>query len=573
MGDIMLKLHSEQTGKRLFISMLIIVFSLFFISIPLLVSHYQSYQKSNKALIEMQGLGAVADLVNRISRERGPANMAMSSQPDEVEKNVKALRQYREGVDRQIETTFTILKQAGFEDFSKRFRSQIEEQLLDARREVDAYILTPYEQRNVKQLDHAIFNMFLAWDRGYDLLKNFVMLSQRSESILSEYYTLVLILAELRDQAGRVASTVMADVTFSTPLSSENIAHSLQAQRQVLYLWDLVNIIQPEQDKTVEFDYVYQQVKSEFIDLGIPVVIQLIRESEQGIPYHLKGTELTTEISKRFSTVVNFQNYLLDRSMAAAKNERNIAKKSLIINSFITFISLFSAFFTMIYAQRKVFAPLIEARDMIVELSYAHTNSGCGLVQKEHRRVSTLYDALEKLQVMLKQRDAFEFELKSIANTDQLTGVSNRLALDDYLKATKSSAHHFHDICLIIVDIDNFKHVNDQYGHIFGDQVIVSVARCLQENVRSSDLIVRFGGDEFLVILHQIDLEHSMQSAEKIREAVSNLNLKVPDSDHEISVSVSIGVAVGADSWMELLAQADRSLFKAKASGKNAVER
>lgn len=568
----MFKLHSEQTGKRLFISMLIIVFSLFFISIPLLVSHYQSYQKSNKALIEMQGLGAVADLVNRISRERGPANMAMSSQPDELQKNLKALKQYREGVDRQIETTFTILDQAGFEDLSKNFKSQIVEQLLNARSEVDIYILTPYEKRNVKQLDHAIFNMFLAWDHGYDLLKNFVMLSQRSESILSEYYTLVLILAELRDQAGRVASTVIADVTFSTPLSSENIAHSLQAQRQVLYLWDLVNIIQPEQDKTPEFDYVYQKVKSEFIDLGIPVVKQLIRESERGTPYHLKGTELTTEISKRFSTVVEFQNYLLDRSMVAATNERNIAKKSLIINSFITLISLFAALFTMIYAQRKVFAPLIEARDMIVELSYAHTNSGRGLVQKEHRRVSTLYDALEKLQVMLKQRDAFEFELKSIANTDQLTGVSNRLALDDYLKKTKSSPHYFEDICLIIVDIDNFKHVNDQHGHIFGDQVIVSVAQCLKANVRSSDLIVRFGGDEFLVVLHQIDLEHSMQSAEKIREAVSNLSLKVPDSDHEISVSVSIGVAVGAESWMELLGQADRSLFKAKASGKNAVE-
>ena len=125
---------------------------------------------------------------------------------------------------------------------------------------------------------------------------------------------------------------------------------------------------------------------------------------------------------------------------------------------------------------------------------------------------------------------------------------------------------------MIIVDIDNFKQVNDRYGHIFGDQVIVSVAQCLKNNVRGSDLIVRFGGDEFLIVLHQMNMEQTLRSAEKIRDAVSKLDLSVPDSDLKISVSVSIGVAVGADNWLELLAQADRSLFKAKARGKNIVE-
>lgn len=390
---------------------------------------------------------------------------------------------------------------------------------------------------------------------------------------MADYYTLVLILVEMRDQAGRVASNVMAHVTFGLPLPSENIARSQDAQRQVLYLWGLVNTIQPQQDKSEDFNYLNQKVKTEFIDTGIPIVMRLINESEQKKPYYLKGTELTTEISEKLTTVIKFQKYLLDRSILAATIEKNNSRKSLIVNSLIALISLFAALFTLIYAQRKVFAPLIQARDMIVELSYAHTNSGHGLVQQEHRRVSSLSDALDKLQLMLKQRDAFEFELKSIANTDQLTGVFNRLALDDYLKKTKNSELDFNDICLIIVDIDNFKHVNDQHGHIFGDEVIVSVAKCLKANVSDSDLIIRFGGDEFLVILHKTDLENSMQSAENIRQAVAELNINVPNSDQNITVSVSIGVAVGAESWIDLLNQADKSLFKAKARGKNAVER
>ncbi|WP_338561089.1 GGDEF domain-containing protein [Acinetobacter sp. KS-LM10] len=569
----MLRLHTEQTGKRLFASMLIIVFSLLCITIPLLVSHYHHYQKANFALIEMKGLGAVADLANLISRERGPTNLAMSSSKNELQKNVAALKEHRKRVDQHIDITFKALNEAGFNALAQNFKGEIKAQLALARNDVDRYLETPCSQLDVKQFDLAIFKMFQAWDTSYDLLKNVVMQSLNKESALADYYTLVLILVEMRDQAGRVASNVMAHVTFGLPLPSENIARSQDAQRQVLYLWGLVNTIQPQQDKSEDFNYLNQKVKTEFIDTGIPIVMRLINESEQKKPYYLKGTELTTEISEKLTTVIKFQKYLLDRSILAATIEKNNSRKSLIVNSLIALISLFAALFTLIYAQRKVFAPLIQARDMIVELSYAHTNSGHGLVQQEHRRVSSLSDALDKLQLMLKQRDAFEFELKSIANTDQLTGVFNRLALDDYLKKTKNSELDFNDICLIIVDIDNFKHVNDQHGHIFGDEVIVSVAKCLKANVSDSDLIIRFGGDEFLVILHKTDLENSMQSAENIRQAVAELNINVPNSDQNITVSVSIGVAVGAESWIDLLNQADKSLFKAKARGKNAVER
>ncbi|MBC6818237.1 GGDEF domain-containing protein, partial [Acinetobacter baumannii] len=85
----------------------------------------------------------------------------------------------------------------------------------------------------------------------------------------------------------------------------------------------------------------------------------------------------------------------------------------------------------------------------------------------------------------LKQRDAFEFQLKNIANTDPLTGVSNRLALSEYLKIVESYPQKFSQTCLMIIDIDRFKHVNDQYGHIVGDQVIRRIADQLKANVRA----------------------------------------------------------------------------------------
>lgn len=566
------KLHSEQISKRLFISVLIIVLSLLCLSVPLILNQYQNYIKAKRALIDIESLKAVADLANRISRERGPANMAMSSTPEQIEQSLKDLAEYRKGVDQQLEDTFQILAQAGFSTLNHQPKQDLITQLQLGRHYVDHYIQTPFQNRNAEQLDAAIVQMYGAWDKSCDILKKMVTQSVSKDSKVADSYTLILILADLRDQAGRLASNVMAHVTFGQPLPSDNIARALQTEKQVKYLWDLIYTIQPEQDKTEAFNQGHQLVKQQFIDRGIPIVLELIQESENQRPYSLKGTELTIAISDKFLTVIDFQKYLLDYSVEKAKAEKQSAQRLFTLMTLLSLISLFAALFIMFYAQRRIFAPLIEARDLIVELSFSHTRDGGKEIEHEHHPSYSLYDALHKLQYMLKQRDAFEFELKSIANTDNLTGVLNRVALDDYLRHAGAQPQHFQQLCLIIVDIDNFKQVNDQYGHIFGDQVIVSVAKCLKENVRSTDLIIRFGGDEFLILLSEIEVEQTMQSAEKIRQAVADLNLLVPDTGRAITVSVSIGLAVGAENWMELLAQADRSLFKAKARGKNTVE-
>ena len=551
--------------------MLIIVLSLLCISIPLIVSSYKEYVKAQHALIEIQSLGAVADLANKISRERGPSNKAMSSSPKELQKNLQDLKEYREQVDQQIASTFQTLKQAGFTGLTRELKSDLVQSLSLGRQSIDQYIQTPFKERQSKQLDDAILKMFQAWDSSHELLKNVVMQSQNKDSSVANYYTQILILADLRDQAGRVASNVMAYLSFAEPQPSDNIARSLQTQKQVRYLWDLVNTIQPEQDKTPEFIQLHQQVKTEFIDQGLPIVMRLIDESRHHQPYYLTGTQLTDAVSNKFLTVINLQKYLLESSVQVAKAEQNIAQQKFLVTLLVSIISLMAALFTMIYAQRKVFAPLIQARNMIVELSYANARDHTDIAVRKSQETYSLYDAMQKLQNMLKQRDAFEFQLKNIANTDKLTGVSNRLFLDEYLKTVEYLPQHFDYLSLIIIDIDNFKRVNDQYGHIFGDSVIVSVAESLKENVRSTDLIIRFGGDEFLVVIDQIGFEQALISAEKIRESISALDFQLPESDQKLTVSVSIGVAVGAENWIALLEKADKSLFKAKAQGKNVV--
>lgn len=565
----MYKLRSEHISQRLFLSMIIIIFSLLFLSVPLIVSSYQSYQKADRALTEISALRAVADLANKVSRERAPANKVMSSTADELAANLQELHAYRKEVDIQIDQTIQILNAAGFSAQVRGLSSNLKVTLQRGRHAVDAYAALPRSERTSKQLDDAIKQMFTAWDSCHEILKNVLVHAEAKSTSVSEYYTLILILADLRDQAGRIASNIMASITFVEKIPEDNLARSLQTQHQVKYLWALVNTIQPEQGKTPEYLALHQQVKTQFLDKGIPIVAGLINESLHHQRYSLTGTQLTEAIVDKFVTVVNLQTYILDYSVSVAQNEKNQAQQQFIITLLVAIICLVTACFTMIYARNGVFKPLLKAKNAILRLAQHKVadhddNSSADPV--------TLLDAIKKLKRVLQQRDALEFQLRNVANTDTLTGVSNRLALDEYIKYVEKKPGKFTQTGLIIFDIDDFKQVNDTFGHIVGDEVIRLAAEKLQFCVRTSDLIVRYGGDEFLVLIEQADFQEAWVVANKILKEIGSSELYIAEINQNIQISVSAGVAVGAASWMALLEKADKSLFQAKENGKNKVE-
>ena len=105
-----------------------------------------------------------------------------------------------------------------------------------------------------------------------------------------------------------------------------------------------------------------------------------------------------------------------------------------------------------------------------------------------------------------------------------------------------------------------------------GDQVIQLVAEVLKTTVRSSDLIVRYGGDEFLVLIENVQYDDAFKIAEKIRTHIASKSIALADLGQSIQISLSIGVAVGALSWLDLFQKADQALLRAKAKGKNVVE-
>ncbi|KYQ85183.1 diguanylate cyclase [Acinetobacter sp. NRRL B-65365] len=564
------KLRSEQISRRLFLCMLVIIFSISYLSIPLIINSYQEYIRTNQTLTEIISLRSLVKTANKISKERAPSNKVMSSQPQDLAENRQELLEYRKLVDMQIDRTIEVLKHNGFEMIAEDLDTDLKTKLAQARTVVDAYADTPKHQRTSVQFDRAILSMFDVWDESREFLKWLMVQSNSKNSKMSNYFTSILILTDMRDQAGRVASNIMAPVTFDEKISDENRARSLQTQHQAIYLWGLIDTIQPEQSKSPEYVRLYLRVKTEFLDKGLPIISQLLDESKNNEAYFISGTELTDQMVGKFTTVMDLQNYILNDSIEVAEDQNRRAKLQFIFTLCISSLSLLIAIFTMIYAKRRVFGPLINARNMILRLS--GTSDELSHMTKNKEEFFSLFEAIDKLKGMLKQRDTMELQLKQIANSDVLTGVANRLALEEYIAALEAKPEGLSQTCVIAIDIDNFKFVNDQYGHIVGDQVITMIADQLKRNVRASDLIVRYGGDEFLIVLENIQIDAAKAIAESIRLGVIQENIMIPSLAKEIQVSVSIGIAIGANSWLALLEKADQSLLKAKAKGKNVVE-
>jgi diguanylate cyclase (GGDEF)-like protein len=160
------------------------------------------------------------------------------------------------------------------------------------------------------------------------------------------------------------------------------------------------------------------------------------------------------------------------------------------------------------------------------------------------------------------------------AGTDALTGLGNRHTMEAAFPAEiERPARNGRCLSLMMLDLDNFKRLNDVFGHITGDRVLVSIASLLIRQSRPSDILIRFGGDEFAVLLPNVGSAQAMVIAERIREAIAGYDLSSEGDDSPLSVSVSIGIAELAEGQLldGLLRTADEAMYRAKRLGRNTV--
>lgn len=189
-------------------------------------------------------------------------------------------------------------------------------------------------------------------------------------------------------------------------------------------------------------------------------------------------------------------------------------------------------------------------------------------LEKNRVELSQMLDHLRQSSDEIRRQNR---ELEQLATRDPLTGCHNRRSFFERFNTLwKSAQRHDHQLSCIMVDIDHFKRVNDTFRHVVGDQVLQRVGQILNREARESDIVCRYGGEEFAILLPYTGLAEASETAERLRQSIENARFP------QLSITASLGVSamsLGAKIPQELLDQADRCLYVAKRNGRNQVVR
>ncbi|WP_447553895.1 diguanylate cyclase [Vreelandella sp. EE22] len=203
-----------------------------------------------------------------------------------------------------------------------------------------------------------------------------------------------------------------------------------------------------------------------------------------------------------------------------------------------------------------------ELRTIIAEAARVEGDDG------KARKVTFIIDITERKRLEERLREANE-RLDHLASHDSLTGLLNRRAGLQYLdEELKRCRRYGGELSIVMFDLDNFKTVNDTYGHATGDAVLTEVTRAVASALRDTDMQVRLGGEEFLIIMPETSDAEAKTAAERLRTLVESQ----PFTEHQLSVTLSAGVAsTPISSGEELLERGDQAMYQAKERGRNRV--
>ncbi|WP_028024362.1 GGDEF domain-containing protein [Enterovibrio calviensis] len=195
------------------------------------------------------------------------------------------------------------------------------------------------------------------------------------------------------------------------------------------------------------------------------------------------------------------------------------------------------------------------------------------LEEREQQLLEQLQHNEQKLEALYSQTMDYRRRLGDQERKlllDPLTKVYNRAALDDRLEHEYRCWMRYETpFCLAMIDIDHFKSVNDQYGHLVGDKVLKVVARTIHQCLRDTDFIARFGGEEFVILLPDADEETRKSLLNKVRETIARLPFKFKDTRLSVTVSIGASMFKDNDNTVQVLERADNALYNAKHNGRN----
>jgi len=542
---------------------------------------YQQYSSNEANLVNLRRFHASLQAASRISAERGPANNAMT-EPTGAQPFTAQLRQSRAGVDEALDGLRSLMTAAAAPApaWALAQFDVVRGALAQARKRVDAVVAQEPSDRGPAELQGAIESMFGVVDTTQALVDELGGRTTEADPAMAPVVIVATLVTELRDIAGRLGSQYIVPLRAQAPPGPERLAEIVRLRARIEQMRAIVaaNLRTCLDDPRVAA--AWDAVNTRYFGDAFDLLDGLKLGGDGAVPYAMSPSEFTRALVPNMSTLQALRDAILTVTFERATSARDRAWRVMVISAFATGLMIMTMISIIVGMQRFLFQPLLYIRDQIMALALG-TPSEVPMPPAKGEEIREVLTALRLLResqrarlAVERERDELNLRLKTLADTDPLTGLLNRRALDN---AIKSEAERFSGfdgaMGLILLDLDHFKSVNDVHGHPAGDAVLQETARRIRQCVRKSDMVARFGGEEFAIVVAQPSLGLMEAIAEKVRAAMAESQISI-DETTVITVTASLGIALGRageDAWAQTLASADQALYRAKDEGRNRV--
>lgn len=549
------------------------------VSAYVFTGYAQGYRQSAQNLHALTSYDQALKAGNAISAERAPSNILLSLDPHAApiyaatRVEVAAARQHTDAALAQLDQLIRAQPQA---NGKVPQLAHARTSLAQARVAYDALARNAPAERSPQDLQTAIDKLIDARNQLDPLINDFyneaVALAPDQTGIMQ----MARILSDLREYGGRLGSMLVVPLSTPQPIDAARRLAMARLRGRIDELHRLMPALMTE--KTADNDDIGSrraQVEHDFFGHTLSLVDTLM--AQPGTDYGVRAAAFTSEVLPDLVALERLEDRFMQRAiMQVNDNQHAEGRHMMLIGAFLLAFCLF-LLAMLRAAENLVIRPLLLAKNEIVALASGDLRRAPRAGNSVEARA--LHDAIDilrqqhmrSMQLSI-ERDELSTALRRQAHTDALTGLLNRHALEEITGDLSAEPVRLsRGRGLILMDVDYFKPINDEHGHIVGDLVLREVAGRIRHLVQDPHMAFRYGGEEFAVLTNGLSMEELCQLAEAIRRAISSDGISVPGVS-TLAVTASFGVAKGnavVITWLDLLNAADEALYQAKAQGRN----
>ncbi len=513
-----------------------------------------------------------------ISTERGPANSAMAAPEDTQKEFVEALARKRAETDeelRQVESMFSNEIEHS-PSLRAAFRS-VRLQLGTGRFAVDSVVNKPSSERQGGRVAAAIESMFSAADRAHELREKLGSAIIEDSPEIGVQVMLSATASVLRDRAGRIGSYVVMMLANDSRAAERYLPDFNREMAQVADLHESLKTYSTSYFHAYPIDQVLSEVDVAFVYGSLAYAQQMAYLGAKA--YRPTAVEFTEKFMPGLQSTENLRELILSSAESTMTTAQSNALRDVVLSATLVTVAV-AVLIALAYLLRKaLFRPLIAARRQITaiargDLTQPPQMRGVGTELLDMFRGLDFLRQQQRLKRQLEfDREKMADKLKLLSQTDSLTGLLNRRALNEAVHEmfVQSDLNGF-AIGVVMLDVDHFKAINDRHGHAAGDDVLQMVAARLRTLLREQDILGRYGGEEFIVVLKDVAESDANGAAERMRQMLEHT---IFGENGNVTVTASFGVAWRAGGaaidWEQLVRAADKRLYRAKRAGRNRV--